>query len=211
MADVTPVYKIWGPPKDCQDIDAALLAFVKSRNLDRRHFTAGQRALMASKLAGIKPGNPKIPQKTAEPNEQANLPIMPPVKTTQAAAAEEFKVSPRSVRVARHVQEQAAPAVVKAVEQGTMTLHAAEATIPRKPATKSPPAKKDNGTDGFNAAQQGEWRASYGKLVRMSSEWFKLNGGNTNSEARTMHAEYEVCLSLLIKLWIKANPKGRWF
>jgi hypothetical protein len=213
LADVTPIYKIWSPPNGTpkEGIDAALLTFVKSRNLDRRHFTPGQRASMASKLATCRQGNQVKPLPSTT-NKPANLPIgvHPTTNETQAEAAKEFGVSQRSVRAAKHVQEHAKPEVVTAVEQGKMTLNAAEATIPKKPS--KPPIKRDNGKDGyFDTSQQTEWRNSYGKLVRMSSEWMKLAGGNTNTEARKTHAEYEDCLSKLIKLWIAANPTGRWF
>ena len=145
LADVTPIYKVWSPPRDCQDIDAAILAFIKSRNLARRHFTPGQKASMANKLSQIRQGDHKVPQKTAELSRQANLPVRSPAMATQAEAAKEFKVSPRSVRTARHVQRHAAPEVAKAVEQGTMTLNAAEATIPKKPQVNDPskPQKPD--------------------------------------------------------------------
>lgn len=131
LAGVTPIYKVWSPPKGTpkEGIDDAILAFVKSRNLDRRHFTPSQLGMMASKLANLRKGGDKGVHKSNPPIGGL---VQKPI--TQKEAADTIGATERSTQRAAAVRENAKPAVVKAVEQGKMTLHAAEATIPKKPA-----------------------------------------------------------------------------
>lgn len=165
LAGVQPVYKIWSPPKGTppEKIDEALLAFIKSRNLDRRHFTVGQKSMMAAKLSQLPRGRPAAkatPEKPATVRQASVAPKMDhhklapseptkPVPAKQISkfaeieqtptkeAAKQFGVSERSVQAARRVQESATPEVAKAVQSGRMSLNAAVETIKSKPVDAS--------------------------------------------------------------------------
>lgn len=93
-------------------------AFVVSLNLKRRHLTESQRGMVAASLATMKHGGNR------KSDQAANL----PVETTQADAAKMLNVSERTLRTAKTVQDEGAPALVKAVETGEVTI-AAAATI----------------------------------------------------------------------------------
>lgn len=98
---------------DGSDEDA--LAFVISKNLARRHLNEAQRALVADSLSNLKDGQ------RADQAAQICAPV------SQEAAAQKLNVSRRSVQTARVVKQTAAPEVVKAVEDGKLSLNAAAA------------------------------------------------------------------------------------
>jgi ParB-like chromosome segregation protein Spo0J len=87
------------------------LGFVISHNLKRRHLTESQRAMVAARLA-------KMPQGAR--NDIAQIQAM-----SQPRAAEMLNVSRASVQTAKHVQEQGAPELIKAVEAGKVSVSAA--------------------------------------------------------------------------------------
>ena len=92
--------------------------FVISLNLHRRHLTESQRAMVGAKLANMKQG-----QRTdIEPS--ANL-----QNVSQSDAAELLNVSPRSVASAAKVQAEAPLEVVRAVEQGAMSVSLAAKVV----------------------------------------------------------------------------------
>lgn len=219
-------FREWKPSSKANTIEQMedeLWEWMKRKNIDRRHMTAAQiAAVLVDHENLMKRGNQPAPNRATGP-----------IPVSASTIAKESKQSIDTVKRIVSVKKNADPKVFEAVKDGVASPRDAASVAHESPKVQrqavkdveagktktlkesvtkhKPPIKKDNGADGFNAAQQGEWRAGYGKLVRMSSEWLRLNGGNTNPEARKMHAEYEDCLSLLIKLWIKANPKGRWF
>jgi len=94
------------------------LAFVISKNLKRRHLNESQRAMVASKLAGMSPGRPA-----------KNAPIE---AVSQEAAARQLNVGRSSVQRAAEVRDRGAPELVAAVESGAATVSAAAdiATLP---------------------------------------------------------------------------------
>lgn len=96
------------------------IGFVESKNVQRRHLTTAQRALVAAKIAKLRSGE-------RQTGKSAGV-------ATQKEAADKHKVSERSVRSARVVLDQAAPAVRKAVERGKMAIDAAAelAKLPAK-------------------------------------------------------------------------------
>jgi ParB-like chromosome segregation protein Spo0J len=100
----------------------AVLRFVISLNLHRRHLNESQRALVASRLANMRQGE----RTDTEPS--ANL-----QKVSQATAAEMLNVSTRSVAAAAKVDEEGAPELVAAVEAGEVSVSAAAevATLPK--------------------------------------------------------------------------------
>jgi ParB-like chromosome segregation protein Spo0J len=96
--------------------------WVLSHNLHRRHLDTAQRAMVAERLATLRHGEAGNGRKIDSSIELS----------TQAKAAEKLNVSVSSVKKARKVRAKAAPEVVAAVEAGTMSLNAAEATTKTK-------------------------------------------------------------------------------
>lgn len=94
------------------------LSYVLSCNLHRRHLNESQRAMVGAHVANMRHGgNRRTIQKV-------NLPLE---TTTIPQAAVKLNVSPKSIQHARKVQTKAVPEVVKAVEQGRMSVsHAAK-------------------------------------------------------------------------------------
>jgi ParB-like chromosome segregation protein Spo0J len=88
------------------------LAFVLDKNLNRRHLTNSQRAMVAAKLANLKDGQTKVGAQICAP-------------VSQEDAAEKLKVSRRSVQSATKVKDDAIPQVIQAVERGDVTVSAA--------------------------------------------------------------------------------------
>jgi hypothetical protein len=88
------------------------LTFVIDKNLNRRHLTISQRAMVAAKLANLKDGQTK-----------AGTQICAPV--SQEDSAERLKVSQRSVQSATKVKDDAVPEVIQAVERGDVTVSVA--------------------------------------------------------------------------------------
>jgi ParB-like chromosome segregation protein Spo0J len=108
------------------------ISYVLSLNLNRRHLTEAQKAMVASKVATLRHGSNQHAKKEeahacassksrADANETATTDPKP-LKT----AAAEVGVSERAVQQARKVRETAAPEVVTAVEKGDLSLRAAE-------------------------------------------------------------------------------------
>lgn len=90
------------------------LAFVISLNLCRRHLDETERAMVAAKLTGLKPGD------NQHSRGPANLPDLEPV--SQAQAAELLNVGDRSVRHAVKVRAEGSPELVEAAEQGRVSV-----------------------------------------------------------------------------------------
>lgn len=85
--------------------------FVISLNLKRRHLSESQRAMIAARLAKMKPGRP---EKT------------PPIGgVSQCTVAQQLNVSPRSVQRAAAVQKHGTPELQKAVDAGTLPVSTA--------------------------------------------------------------------------------------
>ncbi len=106
--------KTAGVPFEVREYDGDdAAAFVVSLNLHRRHLSESQRAMVAARLATLTHGGDR------KSNQVANLQVD---SLTQAGAAELLSVSARSVAAAKKVAEEAPPEVVKAVEQGAMSV-----------------------------------------------------------------------------------------
>lgn len=118
------------------------LGFVISKNLHRRHLTESQRAAVAARLANMEHGGDR------RSGQAANLPNGQPA-VSQAKAAELLNVSERSVRDAKHVQQDGIPELAAAVDAGEVTVSAAAevAKLPKseqkKVVAKGPKAVKD--------------------------------------------------------------------
>ena len=101
------------------------VSFVISLNLKRRHLNETQRATVAAKLANMTRGGDK-PSKQDKNFDSANLQNR---NITQPEAAKLLNVSARLVADAKHVIENAAPEVVKLVEDGKLTVNAAKKVV----------------------------------------------------------------------------------
>ena len=135
------------------------VAWVLSHNLHRRHLTTSQRAMVAAKLATLRDGEKKAGAQICAPSQ------------TQAAG--KLNVSRRAVQTAKTIATKAKPAVVAAVEAGTMSLNAAAATIkPEKP-------KQKNGTEKVSAAKLVDalTRSHIGHIARGLTAIATANGG----------------------------------
>lgn len=94
------------------------LAYVISRNLNRRHLDESQRAMVAARLATMRQGE-RTDLAVAEPS--ANLP-----KVDQPTAAKALSISERALRYARRVQDHGVPELVRVVDRGRLAVSAAE-------------------------------------------------------------------------------------
>lgn len=127
-------------PFDCPPFRADIvargpLAFVVGENLDRRHLSESQRALLAARLPALGEGRPPArPHDRTEAEAAADAdPETPPIGGVSAAeAAALMNVGTRSVERARVMIRTAAPETVQAVQRGDMKLMVAE-TIARLP------------------------------------------------------------------------------
>jgi hypothetical protein len=124
------------------DVDP--IGYVVSVNLHRRHQNLDQRALSASKLAGMPRGRPRKSGKDAG-------------VLTQREAAELLDVGERTVRVAGAVLKRAAPEVVSAVEEGLLSL-AAAAELAKLPA--------DEQREKLIASLEADTKRGRGAIVR---------------------------------------------
>jgi hypothetical protein len=117
------------------------LAYVLSKNLHRRHLTASQRAMVASKLATMRQG---------ERTDLAPSATLQKVSRSTAAAA--LNVSERSVASAAVVREHGTPELVAAVEAGAIPVSTA-ATLAREPAEQQNSAVVEIANNGRRAAR----------------------------------------------------------
>ncbi|SHE67176.1 N6-adenosine-specific RNA methylase IME4 [Kaistia soli DSM 19436] len=90
---------------------ADALGYVISKNMHRRHLDASQRALVAARLATMRPGRP---------SEKAEISAI-----SQREAAEVMKVDRASVQSARAVLDHGASELIEAVERGDIAVSAA--------------------------------------------------------------------------------------
>ena len=122
------------------------LGFVIAKNLHRRHLTESQRAMIAAKMATAKKGG--------QPGGEGTNSSIPATTTKQAAA--KLKVSPSTVKAGKTVRKKGAAELVKAVEDGTVTVAAAAkvAELPKDEQEKlvkaGPKAVKDAAAEARN-------------------------------------------------------------
>jgi hypothetical protein len=102
------------------DQDATSLA--KSQNFLRSHYKSGQRAMYAAKLATLKLGDVRSQRAVTELRQRSG-----------SEAAQALNVSRDLVVAAKQIRREADPAVVQAVEDGKLTLHAAEQIVKHIP------------------------------------------------------------------------------
>lgn len=103
--------------------DGDPLPFIISRNVHRRHLTESQRALVAARIADMRQG--------------ARTDLAPIGATSQQHAADMMRVSRRQVQRAKKVIKRGTSKLIAAIEQGDITIAAAE------PMTQLAPAEQD--------------------------------------------------------------------
>ncbi|MFZ0423446.1 MAG: MT-A70 family methyltransferase [Xanthobacteraceae bacterium] len=149
-AGVAPRFREFGC--DSGDGDDPL-GFVVSRNLNRRHLDESQRAMVAARLATMRQGERTDLQPSA---------TLPKVAQPQAAAL--MNVSARLLRSAKTVLENGAPALVRAVEQGRLTV--SEGAI----AARLGPVQQEKIARAAEAGQKNATRAIVKRSARDARE-----------------------------------------
>lgn len=95
--------------------ESQVVDVVLALNLDRRHLSASQRAMVASKVSRLR-GSSGV----GSLDEVQNC-----TSKTQAEAADELGVSLRSVKSARHVEDHGTPELRESVESGEVSVSVA--------------------------------------------------------------------------------------
>jgi N6-adenosine-specific RNA methylase IME4/transcriptional regulator with XRE-family HTH domain len=118
--------------------DGELLDFVLARNLNRRHLTASQRAMIAAGIARLPRGRPARAASPAPGGEKQGEQAggsenRPDGLISLPAAAAALNVGERTVKRARQVEEAGVPELAEAVRRGAVTVATAE-TIAALPA-----------------------------------------------------------------------------
>jgi len=143
------------------------ISYVISLNLRRRHLDESQRAMVAAKLANLRDG------------QRADLVEGLPI----GRASDLLSVGERSVSRAREVQEHGAPELVRAVEQGQVSVSAA-ADVATLSTDNS--ARLSRGASGKSSRQQK--RSGHAKEKRgapsASKRWREFLRGMRNFPAR---------------------------
>lgn len=106
--------------------DASPQEYATALNILRTHYTTGQRAAFAERIATATKADGRRIADAASGNSH-----MLPVGQREAARA--FAVEPSAVSMARKIRRNAAPEVIGAVEAGRLTLHAAEQITTKVP------------------------------------------------------------------------------
>jgi len=118
------------------------LAFVISKNMERRHLDDSQRALIAARIETAKHGAPEGNSRAAK-TEMQNC--ISESQVTRAEAAEMMNVSPRLVASAHKVEESGADELRAAVASGEVSVSDAAAIVdqPKSVQKKAVKAKRD--------------------------------------------------------------------
>jgi len=95
--------------------EEGLLDFVVDENRNRRHLTVSQKAMVATRIANLREGRPE--KTTASKAAVNSEPLV-----SQHDAARMMGISRGSVQRAKIVTDRGIPEVVKAVEEGKMTV-----------------------------------------------------------------------------------------
>jgi ribosomal protein S20 len=128
------------------------VGFIVSSNLKRRQLNESQRAVIATRLATLARGQHQAAGENAErsgpPEAQMRKCADLDPAMTQAAAAAALNISKRSVQSARVVLDHGDPELIKAVEQGLLSVSTAARTAkPPKPRTASAPTRTKSTID----------------------------------------------------------------
>lgn len=148
-------------PKYKTVVVANPVAYVVSLNLHRRHLTAAQRGMIAAEAREMFDRAAKERQRAAGGDRKSGSvveQITPPISAGKARdqVGKLFKVSGPTVDRATKVLRRAAPEVVQAVKDGTMSLSKAAAAVtePRKPAEPQPEEERKERGKGIILAHE---------------------------------------------------------
>lgn len=133
--------------------EAAVISYIISTNMRRRHLTESQRASIAAELANLEVGNPQF-------RKSAGL--------SQSAAAEQMQVSERLVSDAKMIQREA-PDLAAKVKSGEMKVTKA-ASIARE-RTKPLPAVTDYANADDSVIDKKEEACATGFTPKMEKVW----------------------------------------
>jgi ParB-like chromosome segregation protein Spo0J len=170
--------------------DSEALAYMLDLNVNRRHLSESQRAMIAKRLETLKQGRP---------GKDANLHV------SRDDAARLLNVSPRSIASAGTVLKRAEPEIVAAVERGVMAVSTA-AYIAAKPREQqlgrlARDQRKIDGThqqkDGFYRTPTETTRALL-KVEKFRSRVWELACGDGAISKVLIEAGYEVVSTDLI-------------
>jgi ParB-like chromosome segregation protein Spo0J len=148
--------------------DSDVVAFVVSQNITRRHLDESQRAMVAARLANLKP------QDTLR---RGPVPPIGGTGVTEAQAARLLNVGERTVQRARKVQENGVPELVAAVERGEVSVSAAAAVA------ELPKAEQRQATD-----EPDRVAALAAELRRRPREGYRQRVANDENDLRRFHA-----------------------
>ena len=114
-------------PKTCEWEGGDPIAFVMSMNLQRRHLSESQRAMVAVEVERLYAKEAKARQRsTLRRGRETPVPAdLPGRGEARAQAAAALNVSPRLVQDAKKVASKAVPELASAVRNGEVTVHAA--------------------------------------------------------------------------------------
>jgi hypothetical protein len=166
------------------------IAYVLSENVVRRHLSAGQRAMIAERIANLGHGG----NRRTDEFKMGN-----PILKTRDEAARLAGSTPEAITQARSIRQWATSEEVKAVEAGTESLAQAykRAKKKRQSEGESAPKRKRKSKLGIRAAE---------------SETSSENSGATQSEAPTASCDVAVATaaSELPTLEQRANTLFSW-
>ena len=114
-----------------QGKESALLDFVLSKNLHRRHLDASQRSMVAAKIATMRQGT------RTDLQPKPNL-----AEVSIADAAKRMQVSTGSVKTAKSVIAKGVPEIAKAVVDGKLKVSTAAKIVEHPPAVQHDAASK---------------------------------------------------------------------
>jgi ParB-like nuclease domain len=137
IAGVEPQFEVYGGSNP--------VGFIVSSNLKRRQLNESQRALIATRLATLARGQHQVAGENADQSAPSEAQMrkfadLDPAMS-QAAAAAALNISKRSVQFARVVLDHGDPELIKAVEQGRLSVSAA-ARKAKPPKSRSASAPK---------------------------------------------------------------------
>ncbi len=120
-------------PNTCTYDGKDPLSWVMSLNFYRRHLNESQRSMVADRAANLRVGQTKDHKKNVD--SSIELPDTPEPPISQADAAKRANVSVASVKRARIVNSKGSTEVIKAVDEGKLSVNAAS-KIAKEPKEK---------------------------------------------------------------------------
>jgi N6-adenosine-specific RNA methylase IME4 len=156
------------------DQDGDPLPWVLSKNLQRRHLSDSQRAMVAAKITDSQVGRPKV-------FEPAPAYIPPIGGITAQASAAMLNVSQRSVERARAVLRDGVVGLRHAVEQGQVAV-AAAGLVAALPADQQAAIVANGDKEILAAAKEIRSRARQTRFAEVTEKLAQISAGNCDLE-----------------------------